>query len=159
MCLVLNKIDRLILVRGMDGEEVYHALVQIVEQVNAIIAELIQADMMEGGKKYEVGEFDKIQTAKEEELMFAPEKGNVSFASAYDCWAFSLPSFCPSVAEKLGMNPRVLQKFMWGEYYYSPSSKSVSPVPPAKLSKVMFVQFIIEPLIAKYRRIFSEDVQ
>lgn len=158
MCLVLNKIDRLILVRGMDGEQVYHALVQIVEQVNAIIAELIQADMMEGGKVYEAGGFGEAQSALEQALMFAPDKGNVAFASAYDCWSFTLPSFLPTVAEKLGMNARTLQKFMWGEYYYSPSEKKVSQTPPAKLSQVMFVQFIMEPLIAKYRKCFSEEV-
>ena len=46
MCLVLNKIDRLIIERGMDGTEIYHTLVQIVEQVNGIISELIKAELL-----------------------------------------------------------------------------------------------------------------
>lgn len=47
MCLVLNKIDRLIIERGMDATEIYHNLVQIVETVNGIISELIKADLLE----------------------------------------------------------------------------------------------------------------
>lgn len=114
--------------------------------------------MMGSGVDYEAGGFVEAQQKLEEELRFAPEKGNVAFASAYDCWAFSLPSLLPSVAEKLGMNAKTLQKFMWGEYYYSPSAKSVSKEPPAKMSKIMFVQFIIDPLVQKYRKIFSDEV-
>jgi ribosome assembly protein 1 len=47
MCLMLNKIDRLIIERGMDGQEVYQQMVQIVEQVNSIVSELIKGDILE----------------------------------------------------------------------------------------------------------------
>lgn len=43
-CLVLNKIDRLILDRDLDASEIYNHLVQIIEQVNSVIAELIQKE-------------------------------------------------------------------------------------------------------------------
>ena len=44
VCLVLNKIDRLIIDREMNGQEIYNHLMQIIEQVNSIVAELIQKD-------------------------------------------------------------------------------------------------------------------
>ena len=47
---------------------------------------------------------------------------------------------------------------MWGDFYYSPSTKTVSKEPPAKMSKIMFVQFIVDPLVQKYRKLFSEEV-
>lgn len=64
--------------------------------------------MMSSGVEYEEGGFAEAQEKIEEELRFAPEKGNVAFSSAYDCWAFTLPSLLPSVAEKLGMNAKAL---------------------------------------------------
>ena len=47
MCLVLNKIDKLIIEREMVGQQIYQNLVQIVEQVNSIVSELIKADILE----------------------------------------------------------------------------------------------------------------
>lgn len=97
MCLVLNKIDRLIIERGMDATEIYHTLVQIVENVNGILSELIKADLLEredlSGK-----EFEQLLEEQENEHLFKPEIGNVCFASAIDCWSFTLPGFIPNVA-------------------------------------------------------------
>ena len=55
----------------------------------------------------------------ENEAFFSPEKGNVAFSSALDCWAFNLNGFSHKIASKMGMNARALQKFLWGDYYWS----------------------------------------
>lgn len=60
-------------------------------------------------------EIEKI----ENEAFFSPEKGNVAFSSALDCWAFNLNGFAHKIAQKMGMNARALQKFLWGEFYWS----------------------------------------
>jgi ribosome assembly protein 1 len=78
-----------------------------------------------------------VLEAKEHELFFNPSKGNVAFSSAYDCWSFTLPSFLPNVAQKLGMNAKALQKFMWGDFYFA--NKQISKIPPNDSSKIMFV--------------------
>lgn len=52
---------------------------------------------------------DAILEAKESEYFFCPEKGNVAFASATDCWAFNLTTFARKIALRFGMNPRILQ--------------------------------------------------
>lgn len=39
-----------------------------------------------------------------EEWTFSPEKGNVIFASALDCWGFGLVRFSNMWARKLGVN-------------------------------------------------------
>jgi translation elongation factor EF-G len=80
----------------------------------------------------------------------------VAFASAYDCWSFTLPSFLPNVAQKLGMNAKALQKFMWGDFYFA--NKQVTKLPPSPGSKIMFVQFILDPLVEKYNKVFSKEV-
>jgi len=57
-CLVLNKIDRLIIDRGYDGEQIYQTLIQIVEQVNSVVSELIRNEIMEGNPTISAQEFD-----------------------------------------------------------------------------------------------------
>lgn len=53
-------------------------------------------------------EDDTVLEQRENELFFSPEKGNVAFSSALDCWAFNLTIFARKLAAKFGMNPRVL---------------------------------------------------
>lgn len=83
-------------------------------------------------------------------MFFCPEKGNVAFSSALDCWAFNLTMFARRLAQKLGMNSRVLQKFLWGEYYFF--DKKVTRKPRNDKHKPMFVQLVLEPLIQEYRK-------
>lgn len=52
--------------------------------------------------------YDNLIEKKENESLFSPEKGNVAFASAIDCWAFNLTGFSRILAQKFGMNARVL---------------------------------------------------
>jgi ribosome assembly protein 1 len=87
---------------------------------------------------------------KENELFFCPEKGNVAFSSALDCWAFNLTIFSRKLAQKFGMNPKVLQKFLWGDYYYS--EKKVFRKPCHERHRPMFVQFVLDPVISEYRK-------
>jgi ribosome assembly protein 1 len=151
MCLVLNKIDRLIVDLHMDSREIYWHLVQIVENVNAIIAELISGDFIQNklerdseveakpkqaSDSVDVENEDEELEKAEDRFFFRPENGNVAFSSALDCWAFNLAGFSQKIAKKLGMNPRALQKLLWGEYYYF--NKKVVRKPPKPESKEMF---------------------
>lgn len=63
----------------------------------------------------------------------------MAFASAYDCWSFTLPSLVPAVAKKLGFKAKALGKFMWGQFYYDAAQKIVSKNPPKNTSEEMFV--------------------
>jgi ribosome assembly protein 1 len=164
-CLVLNKLDKLMIDGHMDALEIYLHLNQIIEQVNSIVAELISKDYLgqatpsqdqEGGVDTSGGDDGADEDAleqKENELFFCPEKGNVAFSSAMDCWAFNLTIFARKLAAKFGMNPRVLQKFLWGEYYYS--EKKVFRQPRHDRHRPMFVQFVLDPLLAEYRKHFD----
>ena len=109
-------------------------MVQIVEQVNGIVSELIKADILEATEGRPQDNFDDLLQEKEKIFLFCPEDGNVAFASAYDCWSFTLPSFTPIVAKKLGMNAKALGKFMWGQFYYDPAQKAVSKKPVSNSS-------------------------
>lgn len=60
------------------------------------------------------------QERLEEEFFYSPEKGNVAFVSAVDNWAFTLDTFAPRICKQLGMGnkPKMLKKFLWGQFYY-----------------------------------------
>lgn len=121
-CLVLNKIDRLIIDKYMDASQIYLQLQQIIESVNTIIAELIQGDVLKKSEKISDEEIERLEA----EHFYSPEKGNVAFASAYDNWAITLASFAPRIASKFpGANPYVLKNYLWGKYYFKPSEKKV----------------------------------
>lgn len=53
-CLVLNKIDRLILERSMDAEDIFQHVQNIIEQVNAIISLFINETNMQNYMKVSI---------------------------------------------------------------------------------------------------------
>lgn len=115
-CLVLNKIDRLIVGRNMDADEIFNRMQNIIEQVNVIISSFINETNMqnyvkskEGDKAGDFSDDDEeeIETA-ESRFFYSPEKGNVAFSSAVDGWAFTVPSFAYILGRKLNMKPRKL---------------------------------------------------
>ena len=82
---------------------------------------------------------------------FAPERGNVAFASAIDGCAFRIDHFADLFAAKLGANAASLKKALWGDYYYNPKTKKiVGKKAAAGKLKPMFVQFVLEPLWQVY---------
>lgn len=88
---------------------------------------------------------------EDEEDAFAPERGNVAFASAIDGFGFRIDYFADLYAAKLGANAAALKKALWGDYYYNPKTKKiVAKKAAAGKLKPMFVQFILEPLWQVY---------
>ena len=74
--------------------------------------------------------------------MFAPEKGNVAFASAADGWAFRVGQFAALYAAKLGANPRALERAMWGDFAFQAKARRIVRIRPEQQgrAKPLFVQ-------------------
>lgn len=85
----------------------------------ATAAAAAAADADADANKYQF----EIDDREESDMQFAPERGNVLFASAFDSWAFSLVEFSAFYAKKLGMSAKALQRCLWGEYYYHPKTQ------------------------------------
>ena len=83
----------------------------------------------------------------EQEYLYSPEKGNVAFVSALDTWGFTIDMMSRRIGKQLGMNPKALNKFMWGQYYYVSKEKKIVKVPPREDSNEMFVQYCMQPLV------------
>ena len=163
-CLVLNKIDRLIVDRGMDAEGIYLHCKTIIEQVNVIISSYINEVSMQShneteNKKVENEDEDDITDELENAFFFSPENGNVAYVSAMGFWGISRATFSATsttvkrIAKKLDLDPKVCAKCIWSEIYYS--NKKISKKPFNKNSKIMFVQFVLEPLVNEYQKIFE----
>eukprot|EP00873_Tetraselmis_striata_P038957 jgi/Tetstr1/459221/TSEL_000031.t1 len=157
--LVLNKIDRLILEQQLTPSEAYEHLTRIVSDVNRVVSgfesehhmsevDAILSLAQESAKK-ELGDEEAATAA--EGITFAPEKGNVAFASAFDGWAFRIDQFAALIAGKLGAKPEALRRALWGEYYFQAKEKKVTRKKPvAGKGQPMFVQFVLEPLWRAY---------
>ena len=163
--LVLNKIDRLITELELSPLEAWHHLKNVVEQVNAIAGHLYTGAVLEAdakahteaaaaaaadgddasGEVASVADLEALQSAVGE-LQFAPEKGNVLFASAMHGWGFSLHDFASLYAAKLGMRQEVLMQTLWGEFYYHPKQKKILRTSQEGKLKPMFVQFVLQTL-------------
>lgn len=168
--LVINKLDRIITELKMSPIEAHSHLQKLVEQVNAVMGSFFAGERMEDDMKWreeierkkaaregaEVS--DEVEVDKEyeekddEDIYFAPEKGNVVFASAIDGWAFTVRQFASIYERKLGISKEKLEKVLWGDYYFDPKTKRVLGAKHLKGRnlKPMFVQLVLDNIWAVY---------
>ena len=171
--LVFNKIDKLITTVQLDPQEAYEHLYNLLEKVNALMSSLILRDIevnqinatnnlnrkkSSSSNNNEGSEInlDNIIEQKENDFYFSPEKGNVIFASALDNWAFTLETFSEKLCSKFKFKKEVLQKVLWGDYYYSPKTKKIYNAPPNERIRPIFVEFVLENIYKMYRMITIE---
>eukprot|EP01122_Echinamoeba_exundans_P014041 TRINITY_DN6280_c0_g1_i1.p1 TRINITY_DN6280_c0_g1~~TRINITY_DN6280_c0_g1_i1.p1 ORF type:complete len:1109 (+),score=316.15 TRINITY_DN6280_c0_g1_i1:288-3614(+) len=167
--LVLNKIDRLITELCMTAQEAYDHMVKVLQQVNVVSGTLWAAEVMEmkeralaaaaeaskSGAVTEEGTVDEDLWDKlsDADVYFSPEKGNVVFGSAYDGWGFRINHFADLYSKKWGVKRELLQKTLWGDYYFNPKTKKVHTKPFAKNALPMAVQLMFNSVWEVYNAI------
>lgn len=132
LALVINKVDRCILEQKLDAEELYQKLSGIIARCNALIATYRSTD-------------DAIYSDEH----FSPKLGNVAFASGKQGWAFTLAQFAAILAEKTKVSKEKYIDRLWGESYYSSSSRKFLSYEQSRSiddAKRGFNQFVLEPL-------------
>ncbi|KAH3668192.1 hypothetical protein OGAPHI_001946 [Ogataea philodendri] len=150
--LVLNKIDRLITELQMTSSEAYLHLSKIIEQVNSVIGSFFVGERMQDDlvwrEKVERGEIEEFLEKDDEDIYFSPEKNNVIFGSAIDGWGFNIAQFSVIYEKKLGIKRDLLQKCLWGDFYFDPKSKKVIPAKALKGRnfKPLFVTFVLDSI-------------
>ena len=182
--LVINKLDRLITELKLSPSEAYHHLSQLIEQVNAVMGSFYASDRMEDDLRWreererrlaqraeaqadegangagveDAEDGAEYEEKEDEDIYFAPDRGNVLFASAIDGWAFRLGKFARLYGDKLGIKEANLRKVLWGDWYLDPKTKRV--VGRKKLAgrnlKPMFVQFVLENIWRVYNTVLDE---
>jgi ribosome assembly protein 1 len=146
-------------------------LVIIIDQMNAALSGLISSDIQQATSEFLVKDqnesdqgLDVDEKATniedlENKVYFSPEKNNVLFASAIDNWAFDLFTFSKMLGQKLGVNPKGLQKYMWGEFYLDVKNKKIYKEQINEKSRPMFVQFVLDAVWKVYESIHSKDME
>ncbi|KAJ6620812.1 translation elongation factor 2 [Mycena sp. CBHHK59/15] len=169
--LVINKFDRLITELQLAPVEAYHHLARLIEQVNAVMGKFFAGDRMEDDLRWreererrvaekkemhadetDAAINDEFQEKDDEDIYFAPERGNVVFASAIDGWGFRIGKFAQLFAVKLGMKEANLRRVLWGDFFIDPKTKKVISYKHlrGRALKPLFVQFILENIWAVY---------
>lgn len=173
--LVINKFDRLITELKLSPSEAHHHLTRLVEDVNAVMGSFFAADRMEDDLRWHEerkrrlqekkdalagetdaavveGEDPDYEELEDEDIYFAPEKGNVVFASAIDGWGFRVSKFAQLYAAKLGFSEAGLRRALWGDYYFDPKTKKAigSKHLAGRPLKPIFVKFVLENIWAVY---------
>ncbi|XP_051919819.1 elongation factor-like GTPase 1 isoform X1 [Hippocampus zosterae] len=162
--LVINKIDRLIMELKFTPQEAYAHLQNIMEQVNAVTGTLFTSSVMEEqaekikgdqGSETQHGEqvYDwsaGLEEVDDSHLYFSPDQGNVVFASALDGWGFSIQHFALMYSERMGINPEVLLKTLWGDFYLNAKAKKIMKGAQVKGKKPLFVQLVLDNIWSLY---------
>ncbi|KAG6832005.1 hypothetical protein H0H92_006041 [Tricholoma furcatifolium] len=171
--LVINKFDRLITELKLAPVEAHHHLSRLIEQVNAVMGSFFASERMEDDLRWReerekrlaekkdqladeadatVNEEDEFQEKDDEDIYFAPERGNVIFASAIDGWGFRVGKFAQLYAAKLGIKEANLRRVLWGDYFLDPKTKRVISYKHlrGRALKSLFVQFVLENIWAVY---------
>lgn len=177
--LVINKVDRLVTELKLSPIEAYHHLVQLLENVNAVVGSFYAGERMEDDLRWREEKERKVKDSEsggtsfdsdanvpstddqfaergDDDIYFDPSRGNVIFASAIDGWAFRLGKFAHLYATKLGVNEANLRKALWGDYYLDPKTKRVigtKQLKGKKGLKPLFVQFVLDNIWAVYENV------
>lgn len=140
LCLVINKMDRLILELKLPPQDAYFKLMHTLEDVNNIISAYSPSSKR-----------------------LSPELGNVCFSSGLHGWSFSLESFAQLYCTRnpaCAFSAEQLSKRLWGDWFYIESSHAISKKKPSGGGAVRtFVQYILEPLYKLYAHIIGETPQ
>lgn len=147
MILVLNKIDRLITEKRMNSNEILLHLSQVLENVNAVVAEIRL-------RVYTLRDEEEIHTEQEDDE-FCPEKRNVIFGSAVDGWGFRLYEFAQMYSEQLNKSVEWLEKNLWGDVYYNNKKNEFLNGARQKNKKPLFVSLILENILSLYENIVT----
>jgi ribosome assembly protein 1 len=153
--------------------EAYHHLSRLIEQVNAVMGSFFASDRMEDDLRWReererrlaskkdiyadqaeatVNEADDFQEKDDEDIYFAPEKGNVIFASAIDGWGFRVSKFAQVYSAKLGFKESNLRRVLWGDFFLDPKTKKVISYKQlrGRNLKPLFVSIVLDNLWAVY---------
>jgi ribosome assembly protein 1 len=165
--------DRLITELKLVPTEAYQHLSRLIEQVNAVMGSFFASELMEDDLRWReerdrrlaekkdqladeaeasANDADDFKEKDDEDIYFAPERGNVVFASAIDGWGFRVGNFAQLYSAKLGFKEANLRRVLWGDFYLDSKTKKVISHKHlrGRALKPLFVQFVLENIWAVY---------
>jgi len=140
LCVLINKVDRLILELKMPPQDAFYKLRHVLEELNAQLA-----------------------ACWPDHPVLDPAAGNVAFGSALYGWAFTMRSVAALYADVHGlqdaMDVNAFAKRLWGDWWVSPATRAVTKKPPSSSASGQrtCVQYILEPLWKIHAAVVGEE--
>ncbi len=136
ICLVINKIDRLILELKIPPQDAYYKLLHTIEEVNSHIAA-----------------YSSERKGITKPQRVSPELGNVCFSSAYHDWSFTLSSYANiycNTHPTFTIDSKAFAKRLWGDWYHDKEKSSFTKIKSDATGARTFVEFVLEPIYKIY---------
>lgn len=171
ICLVITKVDRLILELKLPPQDAYYKLQHTIEECNRILYEagqrLADHQVNPKAKSSPTYHIDRIPH-------LSPAKGNVCFASGLHQWCFSLESFASHYLQRRAatagtttsseVSVQQLASRLWGDWYlHTPSNRMTKRSGGGKGLDDQyvrtFIHFILNPLYKIYSYCIGESPQ
>lgn len=156
ICLVINKMDRLILELKLPPADAYYKLMHTIEEANKLI-------IAYGGSSSSSNSNDSASDSDSyTQPLLSPLKGNVCFSSGQHGWSFTLESFAHIYLlrnKELGLftDASEFAKRLWGDWYHDPMQETFTRTKPHGNASRTFVQYILEPLYKIYSQVIGES--
>jgi elongation factor 2 len=137
----VNKVDRGIMELKLAPEDLYRKLDKEIQNVNIILS------------TYEDEAMGSIE--------LDPRKGNVSFGSGKQGWAFTLPQFARMYAKKNNLaDPSKILNRLWGDNFYDDETKRFTDKPFSQSGKPLerfFCKVVLEPIYKVFNTVSENN--
>jgi U5 small nuclear ribonucleoprotein component len=164
MCLLITKVDRLILELRLPPTDAYYKLKHTISEVNNLIEKYTMTtshfNNFSNTSSESAGNGNNLSNNIQ---YMIPQEGNVCFASSLGDWCFTLPSFAKLYADyytnEKGLDPNRFAKRLWGDVYYHEHTRRFMKKPASDDAnqRRSFVQFILEPLYKIYSHLVGQE--
>lgn len=145
ICVVLNKLDRLVLDLRLPPRDAYYKMEYIIDDINAFIDTK-----------------SEYLTTYSHPKQVTPLNGNVIFASSTLQLAFSIETFANLYYENMDLGGDDLdatsfQQYLWGDIFYDLSNKTFTT--NQTVHPHSFVHFVLEPIYKLFTYTLVSDVK
>jgi small GTP-binding protein len=155
MVIVLNKLDLLISTLQFTPSEAYQRLDKIIQDCNVVLSAYVNVLEITGTHQRILD----LNPVPEDDLWFAPAKGNVVFASGFDGYGFTLKSIASTWAAtgKLGsITVEELTGALWGEHFLEARAMKIDTKPKREGQMPVAVAFVFEPIWAIHEAFLAD---
>lgn len=154
-CLMLNKVDRVILELKLSGEEAFLMFEKCLGEVNGIIATYQDKTLF-------TNPLYKGLFGSRKDLCCDPSLGNVAFGSGLHGWGFTVTHFARMYCRKFGGELDSWMRNLWGNRFLNVKSNkwtNKSTAEDGSRNQRGFALYIMEPILTLFDAVLTEQTK
>lgn len=156
-CLMLNKVDRVIMELKLSGEEAYRMFEKTIGQVNELIT-TYQDKTLFSNPAYKTIFADKGIR----DLCVDPSRGNVAFGSGLHGWGFTVAHFARLYTKKFGGELSSWMNNLWGNRFLNAKTNkwtNKSQADDGSMNSRGFALYIMDPINQLFEAVLSDQTK